>query len=221
MHFFPFKRTLELTRTTDMKKACCQFLLLLLTAACITMPIKAIMVNYDYSKTIDFPRGLEVGKLMDQIRANPGILKTLMGTNMIDNVVSILFDANLMSSEMIALDAVILAHTPDTLLEQFCVELPDADSTITSAMVRVGLMIANSTVTRTYTMMTATQMLLDGESRGSFYFVNTGSATATVAVVAGMKSKGSLSVAAGGNGHFMYSLTNVRKGSEMYILVSC
>ncbi len=186
-----------------------------------SLPTTAATAKYDYIKNLDFPQGLEIGKFMAQIRAKPGITQSLMGVNMILNAVTVKFDASLTGSEILALDAVVSAHAPDTLLEQFCVTLPDADSTITSAMVQVGLLITNSAVTRTYTMMTATQMILDGESRGSFYFLNTGSATATVAIAAGMKSEGSLSVAAGGSGHFMYSLTNVRKGSEMYTLVNC
>jgi len=194
-------------------------LVILMTYSSLSAGTTAATVKYDYSKSLDFPQGLELGKFMAQISAKPGITQTLMGVNMILNAVTVKFDASLTGSEILALDAVVSAHTPDTPLEQFCVTLPDADSTITSAMVQVGLLIVNSAVTRTHTMVTASQMVSDGEYRGSFYFVNAGSATAIVAVANGMASQGSLSVDAGGNGRFMYSLTDYTQGSEMYMLI--
>ena len=103
----------------------------------------AATAKYDYSKSLDFPQGLEVGKLMTQISADPGIAETLMGVNTKVDAVTVKFDASLTGSEILALDAVVSAHTPDTPLERFCVTLPDADTTITSAMVQVGLMISN------------------------------------------------------------------------------
>ncbi len=193
----------------------------------------AATAKYDYSKSSDFSQGLEVGKLMTQINADPGIAQTLMGVNTKVDAVSILFDASLTEYEMIALNAVVSAHTPDTLLEQFCVTLPDADSTITSAMVQIGLLIANSTVAHTHKLISAARMILDGDYRGTFSLVNIGSAMATVSTTTGGINggsvdipnglrnipTGSMSIPAESSGRFMYAVTDDRLGHEMYMLV--
>ena len=172
-------------------------------------------VKYIFSKSMDFTQGIEINKLVRQIETNENILKIFLGITVHESgVIDILFDHDLMGSEMTALNAVVAAHVPDSLSDRFFLTLPDANAMLTTDMINVGLLIAPVTMTRNYTIMSAITLIADKTTKGTFCIVNTGSAPVHLIKGMGEMIKGSAVIMAGTSGTFGYAVIDYTTNSE-------
>ena len=106
-----------------------------------------------------------------------------------------------------------------SLLNRFCADLPDANVDITEAMVKLGVIVSTCTVDRTYTLMTATEIVDSKLYIGKFVFVNNGVGAATIAMGTGGSTPNNMVVAAGTAAQFMYTVTNDITGSHAYLVL--
>lgn len=184
--------------------------------------------KYTYSKTTDFPHGIEANKFTDELQAieftneletGTDLSKKPIGINIIGDEVSILFQTSLTAYEILVLNAIVTAHSIRTITERFCTILEDANTLLTPSMIQIGIFVAPVTSERNYTLPSALQMIEYGQGHESFYFVNNGSAPINLLINTGGSSVGLMKIQADVSAHLKYTVTNYDKGTEAYLII--
>ena len=180
---------------------------------------RVVQTTYTYSVSSDFPNGID-GQVLHKaiVKADlSGV--TITGVTIVGDVVDIIFQDVLTATQEYILDVHVAQHIATSLINQFCADLPDSNVSITEAMVQLGVIVTDCTADRTYTLMTATEMVTSGKNIGNFYFINNGSANATIGMGTGGSTPNDMVVVPGVPAHFMYTVTNKLIGSQAYIVL--
>ena len=200
--------------------------ILLLWQSCIILicafawgTASAAPTTYTYGLSANFTNGILVPEFESEIVKANIYNATLIGVTLTGDVVDIQFQNPLSNGKIRALNFLIGRHTATSLLNKFCEDLPDASITLTNAMVKLGVIVTTCTVARTYTLMTATEMVDAQAYTGKFFLVNNGSANATIAMGTGGSTPSDMIVVPGVPGQFMYTVTNDITGSHAYIVL--
>ncbi len=172
----------------------------------------------NYSLSASFPNGIHVPQFQSSLEK---VIwgNTFLGIVVTGDVVEVQFVDPVVRGVKIVLDAYVGGYTGASLLQDFCADLPDANVNITEAMVKLGVIVTNCTADRTYTLMTATEMVVSGRYRGKFVLVNNGVGIATIGIGTGGSTPNNMTVAAGTATKFRYGVTNDITGSHAYLVL--
>ena len=174
--------------------------------------------TYTYSLSNNFTNGINVPEFESTIEK--GLVNvTLIDVTVTGDVVDINFQDPISVGHQFVLGIYVTEHSVTSLLDRSCATLPDADDTITSAMIRLGLLVTSATSARTYTLMTATEMVDAGVSTGKFFLKNTGSASVTLGLGTGGTTTDDMVVVSGVPAQFICIVTNDITGSHAYVVL--
>lgn len=97
-------------------------------------------MNYTYSLSANFPNGLDPYQLHQEVKMNAVIKKNIIGVETLDDQVIIIFDDEICPKELMQLNALIIAHVPDTSKpkENYYTVYPRNDSVRTSSYKAIG-----------------------------------------------------------------------------------
>ena len=161
-----------------------------------------------YSLSTHFDQGYNGTQMKEEVEGS-AMTQTLISSSLSGDVVTLHFDAVVTGADLTTLNALVLAHSPESSSVRFKRNLGDADATISTKEFKTKHLRAPTTAPRTYSFKTATKLLEDSLFTGDIWIMNQGSSTATVAVKAGGSTISGMSyvVAAGTTGHFRWRIT--------------
>lgn len=177
------------------------------------------VANYDYSLSADFPNGIVVVEFESHIEKGDLYNATLVGVTVTGDVVNIQFQNSLLPVQDTVLNFLVKSYSTISLLNRFCADLPDASINLTEEMVSLGVLVTNCTASRTYTLMTATDMVASRKYIGKFVLVNNGVASATIGMGTGGTTPNNMVVLASTAAQFVYTVTNDITGSHAYLVL--
>lgn len=191
-------------------------MMMVLTAMAL---VDAAATTYTYSLSGDFPNGaINLPEFESEIEK--GLYNiSLIGVSLTGDVVDIVFADPISQGHQYVLGRYASNHLATSLLNRFCEDLPDSNLSLTNAMVKKGVLVSTCTAARTYTLMTATEMVDSRVYSGKFWLINDGSASATLGMAAGGTTNHNMVVLVGTTAQFLYTVTNDITGSHAYLVM--
>ena len=180
--------------------------------------VSAVPNIYTYSLSLNFTHGCNAPQFQSELEKAGFRNNTVLNVTIVNDDVNIEFQYPLDYLQIRGLRSLAAWHTTTALINDFCADLPDAPTTITLEMVKLGVLVTQCTVARDYTFLTATEIVETREYNGKFVFMNDGSAAATIVMGTGGSTNHNMVVSANAVGQFMYATTNDITGSHAYML---